>query len=379
MNNQNMDAHDEVIHKQSRVSLGLNNEFVEPSTKDEREISQIFCEIFNLDRVGIDDDFFDLGGDSLMVTNLALMLVERKGLNFKPGQITEYSSVRQIAALCSDGNVTDTPGNIVVAQAGSDKPPLFVVHGQNGISFLRPDFLSGFNKSQPVYSFQIPGYDGQDEPLNSVEAIAGNYLDGMLRMQPAGPWFIAAYCAGSWILAEMIRQMAQQGIVPDRAIMLDPFLSPEKRRKLRFYEKTRLFEKLKLLTSYKRHQRNQLGKMLDRRLKDLPDGEDSEQANSLRLIYQSESAAIASAKLKIAFMRYRPKRVDYTLDMIMSKERGGYLESSESDIGRVLPNCRVHISGESHAETIGARGPENARIIQEIIDSAFAEKTAVIA
>ena len=208
-----------------RDELGLTNEYTAPEGEVERRLAEIWGETLNFDRIGIDDDFFDLGGDSLGATAIAAAVSNAFDIDFKPSQIMDCNSVRRMAKAIASSNRPHLPPNVVLARASDSRPPLFLVHGQYGITFLPPEFMRGFRDDQPIYVFQVPGYDGVDEPYDTVAEIAADYLSSMLAIQTSGPYFLAAFCAGSWIAIEMANQMKQRGMAPDRLVLIDPALS----------------------------------------------------------------------------------------------------------------------------------------------------------
>jgi acyl carrier protein len=347
--------------RQSRDALGLRNDFVAPTTDRERAVARIWCEVFNLDRVGVDDNFFDLGGDSMIATTIAVAVSDELGIDFKPSLVSERDTVRRIAAIGAEAGSVALPSNLVSCRAGGSRPPIFFIHGQLGISFLRPGFLGGFHDNQPVYAFQVPGYDGREKPLGSIEAIAENYLNGMLSVRPRGPWFIAAFCMGSWIASEMIKQMAAKGLKPDRVVLLDPLL-------VRRPASSRLLEKIKVATYFPYKQRRRLSIRLRSRLDGGWTGQDNSAEETLTRVYRSGAAAKASAMLQMAYRRYRPGVLDFPVDLVLCKLQA---DSAKNPIKGLFPRHSLIVSGESHIDAVSSDKPTNARIIQTLVDQSL--------
>jgi acyl carrier protein len=345
--------------RQSRDALRLRNDFVAPITDRERVVARIWCEAFNLDRVGIDDNFFDLGGDSMIATTIALAVSDELGIDFKPSLVSEHNTVRRIASIGENAKPVALPSNLVACRAGGSRPPIFVIHGQSGITFLRPGFLGGFHEDQPVYAFQVPGYDGREKPLDTVEAIAGNYLSGMLSVRPRGPWFIAAFCMGGWIASEMTRQMAAKGLRPERIILLDPLL-------VRRRASPRLLEKIKIATYFPGKQRRRLSMRLQSRLDDGWTGSDLPAAEEeLIRVYRSGSAAKASAMLQMAYRKYQPGVCEFPVDLVLCQLQA---DNPKNPVKNLFPRHRLIIGGHGHTEAVSANEPTNARIIQTLVD-----------
>ena len=98
----------------ARTSLALSKPYVAPNNEVEALAATTFAEVFNLDKAGIDDEFFELGGDSLLAEVLSLALSERTGLEFDPSLFVELGSPREVARLLEPKTIA--PGWLDVAQ-----------------------------------------------------------------------------------------------------------------------------------------------------------------------------------------------------------------------------------------------------------------------
>ena len=97
-----------------RVSLPLSKPYVPPNNELEALAATTFAEVFNLDKVGIDDEFFELGGDSLLAEVLSLALSERTSVPLQPSAFVESASPREIARLFNGTDVG--PGWLDIAR-----------------------------------------------------------------------------------------------------------------------------------------------------------------------------------------------------------------------------------------------------------------------
>jgi thioesterase domain-containing protein/acyl carrier protein len=200
-------AHIEV----SRGSLELCTPYEAPRGELETIIADIFAEIFGLDRVGANDHFFDLGGDSLIAEVFAMRVRERTGYDFSLASLFENGSPRAIAELLR-GSASKSPDG--------GRPPIFMVHGRNGISFPRPDFVQSLN-GQKLRLFELPGLRS-GHCYNYVEDIAAAYVVQLLDEYPKGPILLGAFCAGGLIALEMAAQLAKRGRSIHHLVLLDP-------------------------------------------------------------------------------------------------------------------------------------------------------------
>lgn len=84
---------------QPRDTLDLSDEYAQPSNEVERKLTEIWAHLFEVDRVGLDDDFFELGGDSLPAATLVGELNPAFGIEFKQSQLLAINTPRKFAAL----------------------------------------------------------------------------------------------------------------------------------------------------------------------------------------------------------------------------------------------------------------------------------------
>jgi amino acid adenylation domain-containing protein len=110
------------------------------------------------------------------------------------------------------GPVSPIPAALVGLQPEGSKPPLFLVHPLSGELFLYRRLVAALGPDQPVYGFQAVGFTTDDEPLETVEEMAGVYRHALLSLQPRGPYLLAGSSLGGLIAFEMARQLRSQGM-----------------------------------------------------------------------------------------------------------------------------------------------------------------------
>ena len=174
----------------TRESLKLSTPYEVPDGALELNIAQAFAQVLNLEKVGANDDFFDLGGDSLLAEILSLAISERTGSAFQLSALLEYGSPRKIAALLegtsdaliSTGTARETP-----------RPPIFFVHGREGFTLLKPSFKRALADDQKLIMFELPGIRG-GRSYERIEDIAAIYVGQLAEEYPQGPILLAAFC-----------------------------------------------------------------------------------------------------------------------------------------------------------------------------------------
>jgi thioesterase domain-containing protein/NAD(P)-dependent dehydrogenase (short-subunit alcohol dehydrogenase family)/acyl carrier protein len=188
-------------------------------------LSEWWKELLGLDQVGIDDDFFELGGQSLVVVRLFNKIKKNYGLDFPIDSLFELRTVRKLAERIREGAKKDlgprrTPTPIVAIQPQGTRPPLFVISGLGGnvIKFHSLAFYLG--KNQPVYGLLPRGLDGKESFLSRVEEMARYYVSAIRAIQPEGPYHIVGYSFGGIVAFEVAQQIIAQG---DRVGLLGLF------------------------------------------------------------------------------------------------------------------------------------------------------------
>ncbi len=206
----------------------LEHAFVEPKSAPQRELSRIWTEILDVDRVGIDDDFFDLGGDSLLAVRLFALIEKRMGRLLPPASLFDAPTVRQLAEKLDDTDVHDTAGRAVRLQEGGDGPPLFLLPTAGDQVFCFRELVSLLGEDLPCYGLEAPGLDGLTESVDRMEELAGILVESIRRAQPTGPYHLCGHCNGGMIAFEMARQLAKQDEQVAFLVLLNTTVPQEK-------------------------------------------------------------------------------------------------------------------------------------------------------
>jgi hypothetical protein len=185
-----------------------------PLDELEQQIAAIYQKVLKYSPAGRHDDFFVMGGNSLAYMELKSLLA---GLFGHPvGDIFGDATVAGVAQ--ANRHLLSRPPQdkqlmpvlVPLTESGSG-PILFLVHGRLGQAFVSRQFLDAVGGDQPVYAFQARGVDGIQAPNETVEAMAQDYVAALRQVQPHGPYFIGALCAGGYVAIEMARLLQGNG------------------------------------------------------------------------------------------------------------------------------------------------------------------------
>ncbi len=190
----------------------LEGQYVAPRDDVERRLVDIWEQVLNVRPVGVHDQFFALGGHSLMAVRMVAHVDKVFGKKLPVAAIFQHRTVEQLARLLRGPEVGYAPATSVVEIRGQGtRPRLYLVHGVGGGMFWGYANLSRhLGVDQPLYAFKSRGMDGLPE-WPTIEEIASNYVADLRAHQPRGPYLLGGYCFGGIVAYEMARQLREQG------------------------------------------------------------------------------------------------------------------------------------------------------------------------
>ena len=205
----------------ARADLGLPTPYVAPDGKLETVITKIFADVFGIDQVGANDDFFDIGGDSLVAETISMEILQRTGCEFPMSSLLDYGSPRRIAAALRRSEPGKDAAKAPIVAEAKTRPPIFVVHGRRGYTMPTPQFLQALAEGQKLRMFELPGIRG-GQSYDRIEDIADAYIGQLTAEYPEGPILLASFCAGGLIALEMAARLAEKGRPVKHLVLIDP-------------------------------------------------------------------------------------------------------------------------------------------------------------
>ena len=204
----------------------LPNAYVAPRTTLEQELVQIWQEVLDIRPIGTRDNFFDLGGDSLLAVRLFVEIEKTLGKNLPHATIYQAPTIEQLAGTLRQEQWAETqfslwstyPSSVVPFQPDGSQPPLFWFNWGSW-DFRLPRYLGS---DQPVYGLQHQSQDGRRARHTSIEQMAAHYIEEMRAVRAKGPYFLGGLCIGGMVVFEMAQQLQQQGEEVPLVVLLDP-------------------------------------------------------------------------------------------------------------------------------------------------------------
>lgn len=218
----------DVLPAPGRVQPGSDRAPVQPRTEVEIRLARIWKDVLNLESIGVDDDFFDLGGDSLQGINLLLEVEKEFGKDLPLSALYHHNTVERLAGLLQTGAITKTGRSLVPLRSSGHRPPLFIAPGiGGGLLYLR-HLVSLLREDRPVIGLLNEHPDPRSGAA-SIEEIAADYLQQILAFQPTGPYYLAGHSFGGYIALEIARQLRRRGEAAVFLAILDSFPPGEQR------------------------------------------------------------------------------------------------------------------------------------------------------
>jgi amino acid adenylation domain-containing protein len=192
-------------------NISAAHEFIAPSTETEKKVAAMWAELLKVERIGIHDDFFDLGGHSLMAIKALSRIREEFDVDLPLATLLQAPTVAQLAALLHKEDFTPTWSLLVPVRTGGSKPPLFLMHAHGGNVLDYHPLVNHLESDQPVYAFQARGLDGNLIKDATLEEMAAAYVAELRSFQPEGPYFIGGFCLGGLLALEAAEQLTAAG------------------------------------------------------------------------------------------------------------------------------------------------------------------------
>ncbi|MQY03032.1 non-ribosomal peptide synthetase [Actinomadura macrotermitis] len=182
----------------------------DPRTPREELLCGLFAEVLGLERVGADDGFFDLGGDSLLAMRLAARIRAETGAGLNVRALFAAPTPAALATALDAPAGRDDFEVLLPIRTGGGRPPLFCVHPVEGIAW-RYTGLAEHLADRPVYGLQARGL-ARPEPLpRSVGEMAADYFAKMRAVQPHGPYHLLGWSLGGVIAHALATHIREQG------------------------------------------------------------------------------------------------------------------------------------------------------------------------
>ncbi|PEP56461.1 amino acid adenylation domain-containing protein [Bacillus pseudomycoides] len=194
-----------------------------PRTPKEEILCDLFTEVLNLPRIGIDDGFFDLGGHSLLAVQLMSRIREALGVELSIGSLFAVPTVAGLAEILEMGTSQSALDVILPLRTSGEELPMFCVHPAGGLSWCYAGLMKSLGSDHPIYGVQARGIAKSEELPKSLDEMAADYLEHIREIQPHGPYRLLGWSLGGNVVHAMATHLQNQGEEVELLVMLDSY------------------------------------------------------------------------------------------------------------------------------------------------------------
>lgn len=195
---------------------------VAPRTEVESTLHAVWSELLPDAEFGVHDDFFAIGGHSIIAVSLIERIRKATGRTLRLTELLDATTIAEQAALVSGGRVnTDEPSSLVALTPSGAGPKLFLVPPVAGTPMTFQALVASLSSDNQVFAFAPAGIDDDGAPDSTVEQMAARYVCDLVREQPTGPYWVGGSCFGGHVAWEMARQLRDRGGEVKSVIIID--------------------------------------------------------------------------------------------------------------------------------------------------------------
>lgn len=203
----------EALCGQQRRARPLRARPVQPASPTERQLLSLWQELMSIDELGVEDNFFALGGTSLLAARMFAEAARRFGVRLPLTSIVAAPTVRALARALrrEEALQLDQPLSLLIELKAGGPTNLFLVHDGDGETLLYRNLAQRLPDALSVYGIEPRRLAHVPLAATSIEQMARDYLVEVRRLQPTGPYRLGGLCAGAVIAYEMARQLQAAG------------------------------------------------------------------------------------------------------------------------------------------------------------------------
>ncbi len=233
----------------------------------EEQLRDTWTKILGVNDIGLRDNFFDLGGNSLTAARLFMELKKRFGRNLPISVLLRAPTVEELSALLRTGDSRPWSSLVPMQEQGTKKP-FFCVHGAGGNVLIFGDLARQMAPDYPFYALQARRMGPSRKIPRSIQEMAACYLEEIRQVQPKGPYCLGGFCMGGLIAYAMAQILRKEGEEVAFLALIDTYnfrgagLHRSLREQLLNATEKVTFHLVNLIRLSMKHQLNYLGKKL---------------------------------------------------------------------------------------------------------------------
>jgi amino acid adenylation domain-containing protein len=192
-----------------------------PQDMFEIQLTKLWGKLLGLPSLGTNENFFELGGNSLLAVRLFAEIEKITGKKLPLATLFQAPTIEGLATALRQKGWSPPWSSLVAIQPSGFKPPLFCVHGMGGNVLCYYALAQHLGPDQPVYGLQAQGLDGKQVSYTGIEEMAAYYVEQMRAVQSSGPYFLGGISYGGSVAFTMAQQLCAQGDKVGLVALLD--------------------------------------------------------------------------------------------------------------------------------------------------------------
>ncbi|WP_315828614.1 MULTISPECIES: HAD-IIIC family phosphatase [unclassified Bradyrhizobium] len=199
--------------------------YVAPRNAVEESLAEIWCEVLRINRVSVFDNFFALGGHSLLGARLMARIRDLLQIELPLRVLFEAQTISELAdrVAAPHDRVRNEP-LVLLKKSETGGAPIYCIHPIGGSVFCYRDLASELAEDRTCYGLQNLELD-EDTAPTTIEGIGSDYAERIWRHQGAAPCTLVGWSLGGVIAFEIARQMKLRRMNVDRLLVIDSYPS----------------------------------------------------------------------------------------------------------------------------------------------------------
>lgn len=198
-----------------------------PATETEQKLIRIWRDVLRVDHIGINDDFFELGGNSFLIIRALSRIQKQFGRKLPIGNLFDASTIAKLGALIDgggDGSHAEIDSeHVMPLQPKGKGAALFLVPGAEGHALIFRQLADLLGDERPIYGLQFSHVSSLPDVAPNMRDLAARTIEHMRRVQPRGPYLLMGYSFGGTLAYEMAHQLVAAGEQVDLVALFDSF------------------------------------------------------------------------------------------------------------------------------------------------------------
>ncbi|MCK4261003.1 MAG: amino acid adenylation domain-containing protein, partial [Halanaerobiales bacterium] len=205
----------------SGIDTGV--EYVPPTNEVEKKLIEIWEEVLEIEEIGINHDFFEIGGNSINILKIINRInQEFTGVVVSMSELFLKSTIAEIANdLFMENPFSDLDCVVGLNKPVDDKKNIFIIHNREGIIYQYKELAKLLEGAYNFYGMQAKGLLKPTVLPETMKGMVTDYICEMKAIQPKGPYIVGGFCWGNWLAYKMVEMLEERGVEVEKLILID--------------------------------------------------------------------------------------------------------------------------------------------------------------